>query len=44
LSLTGAAEPRWALLAIAVVVLSALVLAAVWARDLELLAETLRAV
>jgi two-component system phosphate regulon sensor histidine kinase PhoR len=42
LLLTGAAEPRAALLAIAVVALSALALATVWARDLGLLAETLR--
>jgi len=42
LLLTGAAAPRPALLAIAAVALSALVLAAVWARDLGLLAETLR--
>ncbi len=42
LLLTGTAEPRAALLAIAVVVLFAVALAAVWARDLDLLAETLR--
>src|SRR5580700_8278530 len=39
---TGTAEPRPALLAIAVVLLAALALAAVWARDLSMLSETLR--
>ena len=39
---TGAASPAPALAALAVTVLAAIVLAAVWSRDVELLAETLR--
>jgi two-component system phosphate regulon sensor histidine kinase PhoR len=42
LLLTGVAEPVPALIAIAAVLLSTLVLATIWARDIELLAETLR--